>query len=603
MIDDIMYLMKAKIIIVFFISILAYSCKNESKTEVKIDQEVTSKSKTIKSSGHIDDSVAKQMSEMFGGDASTFQDLMKTDSLEMQFNKAFSSEGLQEMLATSNLSEEEKKLVMSEMQKMTTNGNGKVNGDTKATVDAYFKELETALTNPESKQQLRELQAMMNKQNISHQLDGLSTPKLNPKIENLRKVLGTDEKSFIENELTSYNLYGGNKEKQETLMKVATASKAEGETILMEHFQVSKKELELLKTIPDRQHVSTESFAKQILKEPVPKRIADQNASSEVSPKFKHMTEYHYQEQKSRAEAFIKDSKLARAKFYEENPGWYGEKSELGNTYIDSRHKFIYLPLGSLSFADKVISHQLGNPPGSNTQGSINEPDFALERFYKADPRICNLGIRGVLTLEFTDNAIADVNGADLYIFEMGAIEPTILEISKDGKTWVNVGKIDGGTAKVDIAPFIPKGETYNYIRLTDLATDSELPGADVDAVAAIGGALRLNLDSAVLFDTGKFQLKASASGELKKLVDAIKAIPKAKIVVEGHTDNVGNPASNKTLSENRAKEVSNYLKTKLSSSYQFEIKGYGDSQPVAPNDSDENKQKNRRVEILVIPN
>jgi outer membrane protein OmpA-like peptidoglycan-associated protein len=340
-----------------------------------------------------------------------------------------------------------------------------------------------------------------------------------------------------------------------------------------------------------------------MLEENIPKPIASHLASGKASPKFKNLTEFYYQEQNGRAKSFIQKSAEARSKFYKENPGWFGEKSESGNTYVDSRNQYIYLPLGSLSFADKVISHQLGSPAGSNTQGSINKPDFALERFDHADPRICNLGTSGILTLEFTDNAIADVNGADLYIFEMGAIEPTNLEISKDGKTWIEVGKIDGGTAKVDIAPFIKKGETFNYVRLTDLKTFSDLPGADVDAVAAIGGALRLNLDSAVLFDTGKFKLKESASGELKKLVDAIKAIPKAKIVVEGHTDNVGNPASNKTLSENRAKEVSNYLKTKLSSSYSFEIKGYGDSQPIAPNDTDRNKQKNRRVEILVIPN
>ena len=225
-----------------------------------------------------------------------------------------------------------------------------------------------------------------------------------------------------------------------------------------------------------------------------------------------------------------------------------------------------------------------------------------MELFNKPDPRICNLGTKGVLTLEFTDNVLVDVNGPDLYIFEMGKIEPTHLEISKDGKTWIDIGKIEGGTAQVDIAPFISKGDMFNYIRLTDLDTYSSLPGADVDAVAAIGGALRLNLDSAVLFDTGKFQLKESAADELKKLVSAIKTIPKAHIVVEGHTDNVGNPNSNKVLSEKRAQEVSGFLKMQLSSSYTFEIQGYGETHPMVPNDTDENKQKNRRVEILVVP-
>ena len=155
----------------------------------------------------------------------------------------------------------------------------------------------------------------------------------------------------------------------------------------------------------------------------------------------------------------------------------------------------------------------------------------------------------------------------------------------------------------VDIKDFVKPNETFTYVRLTDLDTPSQLPGADVDAVAAIGGALRLNLDSAVLFDTGKFQLKESASSELNKLVTAIKEYSKGHIIVEGHTDNVGNPASNKTLSENRAKEVSAFLKSKLSSTnYTFEVKGFGENQPIAPNDTPENKQRNRRVEILVVP-
>ncbi|HAT66117.1 MAG TPA: OmpA family protein, partial [Flavobacteriaceae bacterium] len=102
---------------------------------------------------------------------------------------------------------------------------------------------------------------------------------------------------------------------------------------------------------------------------------------------------------------------------------------------------------------------------------------------------------------------------------------------------------------------------------------------------------------------TGKFQLKESASSELNKLVTAIKEYSKGHIIVEGHTDNVGNPASNKTLSENRAKEVSAFLKSKLSSTnYTFEVKGFGENQPIAPNDTPENKQRNRRVEILVVP-
>lgn len=162
--------------------------------------------------------------------------------------------------------------------------------------------------------------------------------------------------------------------------------------------------------------------------------------------------------------------------------------------------------------------------------------------------------------------------------------------------------RLRGGTAMVDLAGYVKPGETYNYVRLTDLDTFSTVPGADVDAVAAIGGALRLNIDSAVLFDTGEYELKGSATSELERLLEAIKEIPEGTIIVEGHTDNVGSPQSNLMLSKNRAQEVAGYLKENLSNTYKFTIKGLGETQPVAANDTDENKQKNRRVEILVLP-
>lgn len=422
------------------------------------------------------------------------------------------------------------------------------------------------------------------------------------KTANLRKLLGTTDNSFIEENITRYSLWG-NRDKRESLKQLETASKEEANKIIASYFEISQKELDLLRPLPSKQKIRTEIEARTIAKQPLPQSIEAYLNSGQASSKFKAMMTSRKNDMIIFSGDVIKASEIARKEFYKNNPGWYGETTTTGNTYRDSRNKFIYLPLGELSFADNIISHELGDPAGSNTQGALGIPDMDDIDFPDGDPRICNIGIKGQLTLEFINNAIVDVNGPDLYVFEMGAIEPTNLEISKDGKHWINVGQIKGGTAMVDIKDFVKPNETFTYVRLTDLDTPSQLPGADVDAVAAIGGALRLNLDSAVLFDTGKFQLKESASNELNKLVAAIKEYPKGHIIVEGHTDNVGNPASNKTLSENRAKEVSAFLKSKLSSTnYTFEVKGFGENQPIAPNDTPENKQRNRRVEILVVP-
>ena len=266
--------------------------------------------------------------------------------------------------------------------------------------------------------------------------------------------------------------------------------------------------------------------------------------------------------------------------------------------------KAVYLPLGKLSFADKVVH---ANHPLLMTQqvkNVIGEPDV-IKGFLAEDiTGIHSLGLGGSLTIQFIDNALTNVNGPDLYIFEIGKIEPTNLEISKDGKKWIKVGKIDGGVAQVDIAKFVKQGELFYYVRLKDLKNKSALPGADVDAIAAIGAAMRLNLDSKVLFDTGKSQLKPEGLIALKELAKSISILKKGNVIVEGHTDDMGSYETNKRLSLARAKSVSAELKKLIpSSKFKWREKGLGESKPLVENNSDANRAKNRRVEVLVLPN
>ncbi len=418
--------------------------------------------------------------------------------------------------------------------------------------------------------------------------------------ERLREIIGDSSGSFIEDMMRLY-LFKGRTQGQTALRRIGVASQDNIEPILLEFFEVNKEELEFLKTFPKTEKISNMLAAKRAINFEIPVAVNEHLESSSCTVGFKEAVAFFSKRLTAEPNRFMRSANKAKAEFYKLNPGWYGENEDIGNTYVDSRRKYIYLPFGDLSFADEVISHDLGTD-GSNSAGVLGEPDMALENFRLKDTRIGNLGLNGVLTLEFTNNALTDVNGPDLYVFEMGKIEPTKLEISKDGKDWLEIGKIEGGTAKVDIAEFVKPGETFNYIRLTDLDTYSTVPGADVDAVAAIGGAVRLNIDSSVLFDTAEFKLKESATSELEKLLEGVKEIPKGTIIVEGHTDNVGSPQSNLKLSKNRANEVSVYLKSNLPDDYNYSIKGYGETRPVAPNDSDENKQKNRRVEILIIP-
>ncbi|EDP70982.1 membrane protein, OmpA family [Flavobacteriales bacterium ALC-1] len=296
-----------------------------------------------------------------------------------------------------------------------------------------------------------------------------------------------------------------------------------------------------------------------------------------------------------------KRAERAKRDFKKQNPDLYfGE--DVGMTYFGNRAKAVYLPLGKLSFADEVIHYY--HPENEDTpSNALGEPNGYQIRSEKL-ANVHSLGLKGTLTIKFENNALIDVNGPDLYIFEMGAIEPTRLEISKDGKNWIEVGKIDGGVAQVDIHGFVKPNELFYYVRLTDLETSSGIPGADVDAIGAIGAAMRLNLDSKVLFDSGKSELKPEGLLALKELAKNISVLKSGNVIIEGHTDDVGSSENNKNLSLARAKSVSTELKKLIpSKTFKWREKGYGEKKPLVENNSEKNRTKNRRVEILILPN
>ena len=105
---------------------------------------------------------------------------------------------------------------------------------------------------------------------------------------------------------------------------------------------------------------------------------------------------------------------------------------------------------------------------------------------------------------------------------------------------------------------------------------------------------------SDVLFDTGKFSLKPGAREKLAKVAGILLAYPGLNIEVGGYTDNVGGDAMNKTLSENRAGSVRDYLVQQGVATNSVSSRGFGNTLPVASNDNSAGRQQNRRVELLV---
>jgi outer membrane protein OmpA-like peptidoglycan-associated protein len=306
---------------------------------------------------------------------------------------------------------------------------------------------------------------------------------------------------------------------------------------------------------------------------------------------------------KSTAESILAEAKTLKTDFERNNPKVkFGEK--IGKTFV-GENALVYLPLAEASFADEVfdVKYVNGNTEFPN-ENVLHAPDYVLMKDLKQNKGIYSLGLNGSLTIKFSNNALIDVNGPDLFVFEAGEIEPTNIEISKDGKTWVSIGKIEGGTSALDIKNYVKPNDFFYYVKLTDLNTKSQLAGADIDAIAAIGTAIKLDLNAEVLFDIGKADLKPEGIAAIKKLAITLQSMTKAKINIEGFTDDIGNDNDNIKLSLQRAKAVSIVLQKELKNNIGFEFKedGKGKSNPAVPNTSDENRKKNRRVEILVTP-
>jgi outer membrane protein OmpA-like peptidoglycan-associated protein len=104
-----------------------------------------------------------------------------------------------------------------------------------------------------------------------------------------------------------------------------------------------------------------------------------------------------------------------------------------------------------------------------------------------------------------------------------------------------------------------------------------------------------------IFFETNKFDLKPKSKTELNKLVGFLTKNATAKIELGGHTDNVGNIKANQVLSNNRAKAVFDYLVENGIAKERLSTQGYGDTNPIASNDTEEGRAENRRTEFKII--
>ncbi|MEX3014818.1 OmpA family protein [Gymnodinialimonas hymeniacidonis] len=271
--------------------------------------------------------------------------------------------------------------------------------------------------------------------------------------------------------------------------------------------------------------------------------------------------------------------------------------------YDDTRGGQVQFPAGDISFADAVVSYA----PGGGIEPGWDDPSLGLHAPDYIDTgvaRATTLGCGGQVVYQFIDNTLLDVPGPDLFIFEVGPdVEGTSLAISGDGTNWVEIGAIQGATAAIDIAPFIRPGDTFQFVRLVDdgVQCSGRYPGADIDAVGAIGSATRLVLDANLLFDFDSATLRPAATQAVAEIAAAIRAGGITRVIVDGHTDAQGTDAYNVDLSRARAEAVMQALLAAGVSPQIATARAFGEARPVADNTTESGRQANRRVEVLLI--
>lgn len=123
------------------------------------------------------------------------------------------------------------------------------------------------------------------------------------------------------------------------------------------------------------------------------------------------------------------------------------------------------------------------------------------------------------------------------------------------------------------------------------------VPGA---TVTRVGEGLVVTFDSGLLFDFDSDQLRDASRQNLDNLAKSLASFGDSKLLLVGHTDNTGTDSYNLDLSRRRAAAVASYLIGHGVPSARLSASGRGETEPIAPNDTDADRQKNRRVEVAI---
>lgn len=213
------------------------------------------------------------------------------------------------------------------------------------------------------------------------------------------------------------------------------------------------------------------------------------------------------------------------------------------------------------------------------------------------------------LSPEFKPDPVVIISGRVLNAKTKEPLQATInySDINNSLKSGIASSEPKNGTFKIAL----PAGKNYQFLAVKegfypnaeniDLSQLKEYGEIERDLYLSplvVGEAIRLNN---LFFDFGKADLKNESKAELERVIALLKNNPTMMIEIGGHTDNVGDDASNLKLSGIRVQSVVNYLVSYGIPSEQLTSKGYGEQKPVSDNSSDTGRARNRRVEFTIL--
>ncbi|MEO8243602.1 MAG: OmpA family protein [bacterium] len=268
------------------------------------------------------------------------------------------------------------------------------------------------------------------------------------------------------------------------------------------------------------------------------------------------------------------------------------------DTKVDLRNvRMRFLFLETFKFPEAVVSVQLDRAaladlPQKRRMTMILPYKLDLHGFVKEGTADVSVSL-----LSTDEVAIATIAPIPVVVADYGLSEGiTKLEEASGAKI------VPTGWISFDLL-FRRIGSTGAVVQAEPTTKTVDEPTSNLSAEGCIGRMEILSRSGNINFNSGSARLDVAGSALLDNLYDIVNRCPTLTIEVGGHTDSDGNDVTNQVLSEQRAGSVISYLVGRGIPASRFVLRGYGQTKPIVPNDSAENKRRNRRIEFTVVGN